>query len=113
MWYVLSMNGATTTDEAALAGILAEREKYRGFLLAAEQELADTGVFYEQVNLRKEIVRIREALTRLAVKEHELLGKIKRPVAAREVKCPTCGRYLPAGEILSDGLKKALAAAMK
>ena len=89
---------------AELAAIEAERAKYKGWLDAAKEELAETGVFYEQMNLRKEITKIQNALTRLTSREFELKGKIKRQIGAQEVKCPTCGRYLPSGTILSDAI---------
>jgi DNA repair exonuclease SbcCD ATPase subunit len=93
---------------AELATIEAKREELRGFLAAAKEELSETDVFYEQVELRKEIQRIADAITRLTAREFEIKGKIKRTIGVREAKCPTCGRYLPAGTILSEGLKAKL-----
>lgn len=103
----------TTGDDGAaeLARIESRREELRGFLAATREELSETAVTHELLTLRKELLRIEDAIRVLNQREFALKGKIHRVVGANEVKCPACGRYLVSGTILSPALRAALVAA--
>lgn len=101
---------AGTAGMTELDRLHAEREKLNGFRKQAAEELMSatgTAVF----DLRKEIVRLDDRLRMLNVAIFKSEKRIKRGVKPREVCCPTCERYLPAGTILSEAVIEKLKAA--
>jgi len=103
------LTGTTGGGDAERAAFLAKRiEEVAGMRSAIAEEIQEETRTYALKDLRNELRRVEDVLRELRVKQFELQGKIKRPVAARQVKCPTCQRYIPAGTILTPELRAAL-----
>lgn len=107
--------GETMTVETADAPVdpeinrlKAEIARFTEVKATIVEELRATSIIKDVLALRGELKRCEDAIRNLNVKAFDLQQKIKRPIAARECKCPTCERFIPAGTILSDALKGAL-----
>lgn len=98
---------ATAKRIAALSKRL---DTLRGFRAACKEE-ASGAVGGELFDLTRELRNIERELGKVQAEIFRLEKRIKRELKARECKCPTCQRYLPAGTVLSEGLIERLKAA--
>lgn len=99
-------NGATD----AVSRMNAERETLLGHRKAANEEL-QTAVGQAQWELRREIKQIDDRIRALNIRLFDAQKKIKRGIGGREVCCPSCDRWLPAGTVISDLVIEKLKAA--
>ena len=103
------VTGAPKTAEQSELSILKEkRTNLQEMLSVVRKELAEESATHLVLDLRREVKQIEDAIRKLNVLEFELNKRIKRPVAARECRCPTCERFVPSGTVLSAALREAL-----